>query len=150
MRGRFVVSMSHSHKELRITLKLLHIHIYTRLDFKRQLTLGRKWAQLRGSRRPNSYHGDDALHVRSVKFFDLSNSKRRCVPGTKRSRSDHTSLCTKPRICHGYSTRFHSTYRLYSPGYCDVPLATIKLYSFRSRFECRSRDDRSRTRARTR
>lgn len=100
MRSKFVVSMSHSQKELRVASKLLYVHTYTRFNFKRQLTLGRKWAQLRGLRRPNSYHGDDALHLWSVKFFDLSNSKRRCVSGTKRSRCDHTSLCTEPRICH--------------------------------------------------
>lgn len=114
------------------------------LILKGQLTLGRKWAQLHGSRRPNSYHDDDALHFWPVKPFDLSSSKRRRVSGTKRSRGDHT-FRTEPRVRH--DILLHS-YRLYAPSCWCTTIATIKLYSFRSRSVCRSRDDRSRTHAR--
>lgn len=128
---------------------MLHVHLIRALILKGQLTLGRKWAQLHGSRRPNSYHDDDALHFWSVKPFDLSSSKRRRVSGTKRSRSDHTILRTEPRVRH--DILLHS-YRLYAPSCWCTTIATIKLYSesFRSRSVCRSRDDRSRTHARTR
>lgn len=83
-----------------------------------------------------------------VKLFDLSSSKRRCVSSTKQSRCDHTILRTEPRVRHDIP--LHS-YRLYAPScWCTTIATIIKLYSFRSRSVCRSRDDRSRTHARTR
>lgn len=118
------------------------------LILKGQLTLGRKWAQLRGSRRPNSYHGDDALHLRSVKLFDLSRLETEMCSWYK-AITKWSQLVFALNQGYAAESRCHSTYRLSSSSYWCTTIG-YKLHSFRSRFKCRSRDDRSRTRARTR